>query len=367
MNGLILCTRECNMRCQYCFEEPMHSDKITPIKKIREDFAYFLENHFDNFIRQLIAINDAQNRRESNFTFHGGEPLLIGTDLLRRAFEMVKMYPNTVISTQTNGSLIDDEMADLLAEYKVSVGVSLDGPEYMHDAYRLNCAGRGTFDSVMAGIKKLRQRGCEPGALATVTDVTLKDPEGFYNFFVEHNLSFSFNPCIMDPNKKSNCSVINTNEFIAFYKEMFDLWISDNNHELPISCFDRIISAMTVKRKPYMEVCSYIPDCSRTTVAIDTSGDFYRCLHYCMDGKNRIGNLGTDPLTEALQSCDISCRWDYLKEHECRDCDIQDYCCGGCPYTAEAETGSVMTRAGTCSSQKAIVHHIYNYIKQYAR
>lgn len=365
MNGLLLCTKECNLRCKYCFEESMHSEICMPISEIRANFDYFLDNHFDKFIRELIDINTGLNRKETDITFHGGEPLLVGYDLLKKGFDMVKKYPNTIIAIQTNGTLITDEIVRLFKEYDVRVGISIDGPEYMHDAYRRNIGDKGSFRSVYENILKMREAGVLVGALATVTDITVKNPEDFYRFFRDLNLDFSFNPCFTDPNLPSSYKVLNMAEYIEFYKKMFDLWINDKEGNLSITCFERIISAMTIKKSPWMEVCTYIPDCSRTTVAINTSGDFYRCLHYCMDEKNRIGNISTDNLCAALGEPVLSSRWECLKAGECKDCDIQEYCCGGCPYVAEAVNGNALTRANTCASQKAIVHYIYDYLKQF--
>lgn len=367
MNGLILCTKECNLRCKYCFESPMQNACALPIERQRRAFSSFVDNHLETFTRQLIDINIEQGKTETHITFHGGEPLLVGEDLLRKAFSIVSKYAHTCISIQTNGTLISESIANLLSEFKVQVGVSLDGPEFMHDAYRRSIGNTPTHSQVMKGIERLKSRGVTPGALATVTDITVKQPKAFYNFFVENDIPFSFNPCFTDTNQPSSYKVLNMDEYIDFYKKMFDLWIADVSHNNSISCFERIISAMGVKSRPYMEVCSYIPDCSKTTVAIDVNGDFFRCLHYCMDGTHRIGNISTDCLSIAVGDKQLSSRWEYLKSTECRNCDIQDYCCGGCPYVAETINGSVLSRSNTCASQKAIVHYIYEYLKQYVR
>lgn len=367
MNGLILCTKECNLRCTYCFEDSMRCGEADGIKTIREKFSQFLDDGFEKFVRELIAINDSLGRRETDITFHGGEPLMIGADLLERGLKIVRKYPNTTIGMQTNGTMINDDIIELLRDYDVKVGVSLDGPQHIHDAYRKSIGGKDTHSIIMDNIDKMRRNGVIVGALATVTDETVKDPEAFYDFFVKNDLSFSFNPCFSDPNYPNAPGTLNYADFIKFYKRMFDLWISDNDSNLPISCFERIMSAMSVKSSPYMEVCSYIPDCSMTTVAINTNGDFYRCLHYCMDEKNRIGNIKTDNLNLALGNCAITGRWEQLKKTECADCDIQDYCCGGCPYVAEAVNGTIFSRANTCESQKAIVHYIYDFMKGFVK
>ena len=366
MNGLILCTQECNLRCTYCFEESMHSGCMPTVHEIRESFSRFINHGFEKFVVELIEINKELGR-DTDITFHGGEPMLIGVDLLREAFEIVKRYKGTTISMQSNGTLITDEMVMLLKEFNVRVGISIDGPKEMHDQYRLNKGKKGSFDLVFGNIQKLKKAGVVVGGLATVTDQTLKDPEKFYRFFKDNKLDYSFNPLFIDPNKPSDHNVLNVNDYIEFYKKMFDLWINDNDGYQSIQCFERIMSAMGVKRTIFMEVCTYIPDCSKTTVAIDTNGDFYRCLHYCMDKKNRIGNINEDELKMAVGDEEFSKRFDYLKETICKDCDIQDYCCGGCPYVAESNNGTIMSKSSTCKSQYAIVHYIYDYMQGFLK
>lgn len=367
MNGLILCTKQCNLRCNYCFEENMHAGCMLTRKEIQNEFSLFLSRYLDKFTRELISVNNQLNRRETDITFHGGEPLLVGYDLLKQGFETVHKYPNTTIGIQTNGTLITDEIIELFLEHKVRVGVSIDGPKAMHDAYRKTEFGAGSFDRVYENILKMKKAGVMVGALATVTDRTVVDAEAFYRFFRDISLDFSFNPCFTDPNQPSSCKVLNMQDFIEFYKKMFDLWISDEKGGLSISCFERILSSMMVKTKPWMEVCSFIPDCSRTTVAVNTEGEFYRCLHYCMDHKNKIGDLDNNSLSIALGDENFGRRWDYLKQGLCKDCDVQEYCCGGCPYVAESIKGTINSQPNTCASQKAIVHYIYDYMQRFKR
>ena len=185
MNGLILCTQECNLRCTYCFEESMHTGCMPTIDEIRSSFEKFIDDGLEKFVIELIQINEEMGRVETDITFQGGEPMLIGATLLRKAFKVVKKYENTTISMQSNGTLINDELVELFKEYNVKVGISIDGPKEMHDAYRLNKGKKGSFDLVYGNIKKLKEAGVIVGGLAPVTDKTIKDPEKFSYFFKE--------------------------------------------------------------------------------------------------------------------------------------------------------------------------------------
>ena len=107
------------------------------------------------------------------FNWQGGEPTLMGLDFFRRAIELQRRYApqgSSVTNTiQTNGTLIDRRWADFIARNRILVGVSLDGPKDIHNEYRLDTAGHGSFDRVMAGIENLRSSGAEFNILSMVT------------------------------------------------------------------------------------------------------------------------------------------------------------------------------------------------------
>lgn len=362
-----MCTPECNLRCKYCFEESLHCGQMKTLKEIRSDFDSFLELYFRKFLEELIEINTSLNRRNTDITFHGGEPLLIGEDLLEKACRIVKSYPNTTIGMQTNSTLITDKFIEIFKKYEIQIGTSIDGPKQIHDAYRVNTNGKGSFDIVYKNIMKVKKAGVSIGALSTVTDVTVKHPEEFYDFFKTNDLDFSFNPCFTDPSLPKTYTPLETSQFIKFSRRMFDLWINDKENNIAITCFDRIISSMCVKKDIHMEVCSYLTDCSRTTVAITPTGDFYRCLHYCSEDKSKIGNIKTDSLFKALGDGVFKNRCSKMFNTVCKDCDIKQYCNGGCPYVSEAISGDIHAQPNTCACQKDIVHYIFDYYNQFCK
>lgn len=367
MNGLIMCTKQCNMRCKYCFEESIHRETRFSVADIRAEFAHFVDCYLRKFTEELIAINKKEHRKRTTICFHGGEPLLVGNELLERAFRIVREYPDMEITTQTNATLIDDETIALYKKYDVHVGISIDGYEELNDRYRVMVGNKGSFSAIYRNLKKMQQAGILVGALATVTAETVRHPQEFYDFFKDNHLDFSFNPLFLAPDQAAECDGLSQKDFIDFYKKMFYIWINDNESDISITCFDRIIKAMAIKDEVYMEVCTYIPDCSLTTVAICTNGDFYRCLHYSMDGKHRIGNIACDNLCIAYGDEAFAKRPETLRRTTCKDCDIFEYCYGGCPYVSETTNGTIMGKDNTCASQKAIVHEIYRYLQAFSK
>ena len=152
----------CNLGCAYCY----YLDKAD-IYGGREP-RMSLEM-LETVIREYIAANDVP---EVTFNWHGGEPLVLGLDFYRKAMELERKYADgkTVFNTlQTNGTLLTPEWADFLRENRFLVGISIDGPRDIHDKYRKDRGGAGTFDKVVRGIGLLRAHGVEFNTMSTVT------------------------------------------------------------------------------------------------------------------------------------------------------------------------------------------------------
>ncbi len=122
------------------------------------------------YLRQLIEAHSTV--AEVMVAWQGGEPTMMGLDFFRRSIELceglLRPGQRAVYTIQTNGTLIDEEWAAFFTEHEFLVGISIDGPREMHDAYRVNKGGRGSFDQVMRGLGQLRDAGVEYNVLTTV-------------------------------------------------------------------------------------------------------------------------------------------------------------------------------------------------------
>src|SRR5262249_15946951 len=123
-----------------------------------------------------------------------GEPLVAGQDFYRQAFDIVaRLKPDDVVvrhGINTNATLIDDSWSALLKEYDINVGVSIDGPRELHDAYRVTRAGAGTFDATVRGLRMLRDAGVRHYVLSVLTEQSLRSAQALFNFFVEERVRF---------------------------------------------------------------------------------------------------------------------------------------------------------------------------------
>lgn len=367
MIGIIACTKECNMRCKYCFEEEnFKSDYSVPTTKINEDFCRGIPS-FEKFGRELIEYNKKRGFR-TEFTFHGGEPLLIKPELVAHLCSYyTTLDPSVLFNIQTNGTICADEMLEVLMKYHFRVGISIDGTEALHDENRVFPNGHGTHTVVLENIKKMQRVGIQLGAMATITASVTRSVDSFYNFFAENGLDIGFNACYNSPNSTNQSNKIDDALYSKFLKNLFDIWVTDDAHKINIQPFERIIRTMVTKTKG-MQVCQFIKDCREVNVSIDIYGNVYRCLHYCNIANSELGNINNQSLESIMG--DFLCHpshWDRVKSGKCGSCDIQHYCYGGCPYWSDAKELTGLEGDFNCKSQKFIVHYIYNYLSKHMK
>ena len=154
---------QCNLDCDYCFF--LSKEMLYPDSRFRMS-----DEQLDAYLRQLIEAH--AQVPEVTIAWQGGEPTLMGLDFFRRSVEIAARYlspgQRAVHTIQTNGTLIDAEWAEFFKAHDYLVGISIDGPREIHDAYRVTKGGRGSFDKVMRGLAHLRDAGVEFNALTTL-------------------------------------------------------------------------------------------------------------------------------------------------------------------------------------------------------
>jgi uncharacterized protein len=173
------------------------------------------------------------------FLWHAGEPLTVGINFYRRVCDLVKIHNQRQLyvrqKIQTNGTLIDRDWCRFFSDEKFGVGVSVDGPEFLHDKQRPNWAGRGSHKKVMRGVELLGKHGIHFGALCVVTSDTLDFPDEFYRFFTDAGFEWlGFNvEEIEGVNGVSSLMSRNRSQtverYTKFIERIFDLWQQDSN------------------------------------------------------------------------------------------------------------------------------------------
>jgi len=353
----------CNLDCTYCFF--LSKDLLYPGSNQRMG-----EDQLEEYVRAFL---DSQPDGPVTFNWQGGEPTLMGLDFFRRAVALGEEYRRSTQevshSFQTNGVMINDEWAQFLAENNFLVGLSIDGPKDIHDSFRVNKAGRGTFDQVVQGWRCLQRHGVETNILCTVHAANSGRPHDVYRFFRDElGAKFvQFIPIVERVTREQLPIVeqgwqsgadrtrllylqegdavtsrsVKPLDYGAFLSAIFDEWISVDVGKIFVQTFDATLSALFGQ----YTLCVHAPECG-TGLAVMHNGDVYSCDHY-VEPEYLLGNVSQRPFQEMLTS---PAQREFGRSKrtslptQCQRCPVRWACHGGCPKdrfvkTADGESG----------------------------
>ncbi|UCH63463.1 MAG: anaerobic sulfatase maturase [Fidelibacterota bacterium] len=319
----------CNLNCEHCFylvKEQLYPD----VKSFR-----MTEETLEHFIQQYIE-GQPEHTPEVNFAWQGGEPTLLGVEFFQQAVELQERYrrPGLRISNslQTNGVLLDDQWGAFLHEQNFLVGISIDGPEQLHDRYRRDRKGRGSFRSAMAGLEALKKHEVEFNTLTVVQNDNGDHPDEVYDFLKEIGSQFfQFIP-IVEPegDGKASYRSVGSEQYGRFLNRVFDHWLEQEDvGTVFVRDFDMLLGL--VMGQP-SSVCVHAETCG-LAAAIEHNGDLYSCDHF-VNKEDLLGNVTGQTISEMI---------DGVKQTEfgrdkrdtlprpCRECPYLAYCFGGCP------------------------------------
>ena len=331
----------CNLACRYCY----YRDKGTGMMS---------DTLLDTFTRQYI---EAQTMPQVLFTWHGGEPLLRPISFYRRALQLQRRYArgrHIDNIMQTNGTLLNDEWCAFLRQNNFLVGISIDGPQHMHDSLRTDHNGRGSWHAVMSAVQLLNKHGVEWNAMATVNAANVDHPQEFYHFFRDMGCRYlQFTPVVeqtfrqldiqtdkqttrqldIQTNRQEDKLVtpysITAEQWGRFLCGVYDEWVKADVGVLFVQLFDATL-ANWVGEPP--GVCSLSPQCTGGAI-IETDGSVYSCDHFAFP-RYRLGNINSSTLTQLLygpqQQAFVASKQSALTA-ECRQCEWLFACHGECP------------------------------------
>lgn len=318
----------CNLRCAYCY----YLEKAALFADAGEAPGIMSADVLEAYVRQMFA---APGAHPVEFVWQGGEPLLAGIPFYTKALRLQKRYAGqrpyaNVI--QTNGTLLDDAWGEFLARNNVLVGISLDGPESLHDAYRVDAQGRGSFARVMAGLRMLKKHGVDYNILATVNHTNAAYPLETYGFLKEHSQGFlQFVPVVKQA-AASSAEVtpwsVTAEQFGAFYVAVYDAWVRQDVGKVFVQLFDATLANHLGAPPP---VCYYAAYCGGGL--LEHTGEVYACDHF-VSPEFRRGNILRQSLREMLGSR-AQQAFGRAKSQalppECRACSVLFACKGECP------------------------------------
>ncbi len=318
----------CNLDCHYCYY--IKKGRLYP----KGESFRMPDDILEEYILQHI---NASPGSVINFSWHGGEPTILGLDYFRKIVDLQRKHqsPNQRITNgiQTNGTLLDEDWCHFLATEGFSIGLSMDGLQEMHDIYRVTKGQNPTHKQAMHGYKLLRQHRIPCSILCVVHSQNAQYPTEVYRFFKELNAQYmEFLPLVEpQPDEATGVSqrTVSAKALGNFLCTIFDEWKSQDIERVKVQIFEEV--ARTAFGQEHA-LCIFRKTCGDVPV-IEHNGDFFSCDHF-VDTEHRLGNIQEIPVGDLLESSAQrafgQAKFDTLPRY-CQACGVLNMCHGGCP------------------------------------
>jgi uncharacterized protein len=337
---------KCNLSCAYCFYHDVAKNRAVA------DFGLMSLETVEIIIKKVLQFASGY----ATFSFQGGEPTLCGIDFFKSVVKLQNRLNIHNVRTsnciQTNGILIDSEWAEFLHDNGFLVGLSLDGPQDVHDKYRVDAGGKGTSQRVMQASQLLNKYKVEYNILFVVTHLASCHADEIYDYFKTNDFNFlQFIPCI-DPEENGrgvHDYSLHPQQYVLFLKHFFDRWYTDfiGGRDISIRYFDNLVR-MVMGMPP--ETCSMRGSCGCQFV-FEADGSVYPCDFYVTD-KWKLGNIYKNDLLELYEgdNCTHFIKSSLSTGPACQDCKWKSLCRGGCRRDRENMLTGNLERNYYCRS-----------------
>ena len=361
----------CNLDCHYCYYRDKSEIYSNNMPRMSEEML-------ETYIRQYIQGASQQN---ISFCWHGGEPLMAGLPFYRKAMELQKKYAGDKVienTLQTNGILLNEEWCSFFRDNNFLIGLSLDGPEDIHDAFRRDCGGAPTFARVMIAAELMRATGTDFNILATVNARSEGRGAEVYRFLRSLNRFMQFlpvveyvrqrpgkRPLIVSPDEEDAVEApwsVSSKGYGRFMCDVFDEWVKSDVGNCFVQLFDVTLANWCGVQPP---LCAFGEVCGDGMV-VEHNGDVYSCDHFVYP-EYRLGNIMTGELAQMYRSEEQQSfgrdKRDALPM-ECKRCNYYFLCHGECPKHrfAYARNGEPYMNV-LCEGYKIFFRHTDPYMR----
>ncbi|WP_044185736.1 anaerobic sulfatase maturase [Phytobacter massiliensis] len=363
----------CNIDCTYCFY--LEKEALYPE---RNKNWRMTDETLETYIQQHIA---AQHGDHVLFAWQGGEPTMMGLDFFRRVVALCAKYANgkkIEHALQTNGIVLNDEWASFFAANQFLIGLSIDGPAHLHNQYRVNRAGKGTHEQVVAAMALLKAHNVAFNTLTVVGKHNVGHAREVYDFLLAAgSRHMQFIPLVerMSTEESSVLNLVLPGESAAtlapwtvpswqfgeFLNQIFDIWIQRDVEHVSVQMFDVALAAWT-GQPPVL--CVHSETCGHA-FALESNGDLYNCDHFVYP-EHLLGNIHQQSIEEMNNSEQANAFGLAKRETltpDCRRCDYRFACHGGCPKHrfAVSPTGHPGHNY-LCAGYKHFFQHVTRYM-----
>jgi uncharacterized protein len=354
MNVIIKVVSDCNMSCVYCYERERNKKRL---RMTLDNIEVIMQKLSDYYLKN--------NSSRINFVWHGGEPLLLGIDFFKQVILMQnRIFKNDLQwsnSLQTNLTLFDDGALKFLKEYKndFSVGVSFDfsGKE------RVTRNGKSVRNTVARNMNKLYANGLPVSIVTVLTHANLKHLDEIYDFIKSNNVEVRFLWEINFPKGRANRKrTISPKEYLNALSKLIERWWNNGDAQ------GVIVNAMDIVNKLLGNnsgsICKYSNNCQEGNLFIMMDGAVLPCDH-CFTEEYSYGNIFEQPIEEILSSPvrqHCLARSLNIREKVCKNCDVLDYCVGGCPALSVGSGRDFSDKDPLCVVNHSLIHQVKRYL-----
>lgn len=371
----------CNLKCDYCFYLEKEQKVVTQPKKSHAAPYAMSDEVLRSYIKNYIQ---SQPGDEVEFAWQGGEPTMAGIPFFEKALKYQQQFAKGKTirnSLQTNGVLLNETWCHFLRNNNFLVGLSIDGPEALHNAYRVTNTGQPTFKIVMRAAELLHQHRVEFNTLTVINSLNAQHPTEVYQFLKSIHSNFHQYIPVVESRALYGAGEINTlnsygdadtllpfsvdaNDYGNFMTAVFDEWVKKDVGSVYIQLFESALSAWFGYQP---SLCIFQKSCGNAMV-IEQNGDIYACDHYVY--KNyKLGNIQTDKLTKLHQSKKQR-KFGQDKTNlsqACQACKYKFACHGGCPKHRLLTDAANTPHNILCEGYKKIFSHIDPYMQYMAK
>lgn len=315
----------CNLRCRYCFYYDVADNREV------KNYGIMNDDTLENMVKKVF--DDVEY--SANFAFQGGEPTMAGIEFFEKFHKFVEKYNTKKIivnfSLQTNGTLLNKKWLELFKKHNYLIGLSLDGNKEMHDTFRIDAKGEGTFSRVLKAAKMMKKAEVEFNILCVVNKLIAQNGKVVYNFFRNNGFRYyQFIPCL----DSLSCSeekdyTLTAEDYGKFLDETFNLWYEDmmSGKRISVRHFDNYTKIL-LGEEP--EACDMVGHCNMNAV-LESDGSMYPCDFYVLD-EFKVGNINESSFEELFKS---EAEMRFLRtslavDEKCKVCRYFKICRGGC-------------------------------------
>ncbi len=321
---MIIPTLRCPAKCSYCWSSE-HTAPVMELETVRAAADWLAE----------------MNDNPVTVTFHGGEPLVAGSEFFEAALPMIeeRLAPRTVaFAMQSNLWLLDDRTATVLAAHNVPIGTSLDGPPQINDLQR----GKGYTERTRAGMEVAHRHGLRVSVICTFTAQSAPERDAIVEFFRENGFVMKLHPALPSlRDDRPEPYALPPEDYGDLLVYLLDQCLAHPD-SLRVMNIDDLVKAVFVRRGT---VCTFA-DCLGTTFAVGPDGGIYPCYRFVGMEEWRMGSVHEKPTRAELEATPawqrLAAFRGFVDEH-CGSCRHVRYCRGGCPYNAIVPTGGEVT------------------------